>query len=242
MEPFEQSGFLNVFKPVGMTSHDVVAFVKRRLNARKAGHGGTLDPAACGVLVILLNGATKHSSRVMQGRKRYRFEMLFGLKTDTGDAQGKLLESNFAEFQASEIEAVLPRFTGEIMQTPPMASAIKVHGRRLYKSAFKGETVERPPRQVTIHSLELVDTHPRNSRTAALLDTQCGSGTYVRSLAEDIAAALGAVATTSFLLRSESGIFTAARAVPPQAVTPQSAPGLLIPPSALDEASDSLLY
>jgi tRNA pseudouridine55 synthase len=242
MDSFEHNGFLNIFKPVGMTSHDVVSYVKRRIHAHKVGHGGTLDPAACGVLVILINKGAKLSDRVMHGRKHYRFEMTFGLQTDTGDVQGNLLKSDTVIIPESDITGVLSRFVGEIQQMPPMASAIKINGRRLYKSAHKGETVERPPRNVTIHELHLVDSHVRNGRTAALLDMQCSRGTYVRSLVEDVAAALGAQATTTFLMRSASGPFHAHAAVPLQKITPETARHFLLAPEFLDGASDPVLY
>ena len=234
MDPFERSGFFCVFKPVGMTSHDVVAYVKRRLRLKKCGHAGTLDPAACGVLVLLANSATKLSQRAMGGEKRYRAQLTFGLRTDTGDVQGRVVERAPAAVDEHALRAALPEFTGDIMQRPPMASAVKVHGKRLYRHAREGQDVERPPRQVTVHALDIVDFMPHAQHPRAVLDIRCGAGTYVRSLAEDLAATLGTTAVTSFLLRMAVGPFLAENARPPSEISPLSAHELLLPPDFLD--------
>ena len=241
MDPFPNDGFLNIFKPVGMTSHDVVGYIKWRIGAQKAGHAGTLDPAACGVLVVLVNKATKLSERAMQGHKCYRFEILFGVRTDSGNAQGRLLECTPAHVSADTLQSVLPRFTGEIMQMPPMASAVKVHGKRLYKSAHAGISVVRPSRQVTVNKLELVDFQDHEIRPRALLDMECSRGTYVRSVAEDLAAALETVATTTFLIRTAVGPFSVRTATPPGAVSRNTIIERLLPLDFLDTADISFL-
>lgn len=242
MAGFEESGFINVFKPVGMTSHDVVAWTRRTLRPQRVGHAGTLDPAACGVLVLLLNRATKLSHAVMTGRKQYRAEMTFGLSSDTGDVQGDVRRQPGPAITPDAITAVFPQFTGEITQTPPMTSARKVNGRPLYKLARQGIEIERPARRVVIHGLSLVDFNPDPARPHALVHIVCSHGTYVRTLVQDMAAALGASAITSFLMRAQSGDFTAADAVPINRITLENAPRLLQPITCLDNGGDSTLY
>lgn len=224
VEPlFKEDGFLNIFKPPGMTSHDVVGYLRRGLKPKKVGHGGTLDPVACGVLVCLLNGATKQSSIVSSLQKKYRAVALFGVKTDTGDAEGAVIELGPSDVSRSDIESALGKFTGEIEQTPPMTSAIKVDGRPLYKLARKGLEVERKSRVVNVHELRVVETWTQGGRSAALLDISCSGGTYVRTLVEDIGAALGTVATTAFLIRTAVGPFTVEGSVDPVIINAESA-------------------
>jgi tRNA pseudouridine55 synthase len=229
-----ETGILNIFKPVGMTSHDAVAYVRRQLGGIKSGHAGTLDPAACGVLVMLLGGATKLSQRATELAKTCRTEMVFGIRMDTGDAQGKLLAATPSTVVADELADNLARFKGVIQQVPPMTSAVKVGGRKLYQLAHKGLEIERPPRTITIHGLKLVDfiSHPLHPR--ALLDIVCSSGTYVRTLVEDIAASLGEVAATSFLMRTAVGPFTSAQAVQLKDITAEKLASLLLPVDFLD--------
>jgi len=213
-----ESGFLNVFKPPGMTSHDVVAYLRRRLGPRKIGHGGTLDPVACGVLVCLVNGATRSSSSIVSMKKTYRAMASFGTRTDSGDVDGRVIERREVEIDRDGIEKVLPDFTGEITQVPPMTSAIKVGGRRLYKIARGGGEVKRPPRQVSVHSLRLCSFEKSGSGPRALLEVECSGGTYVRTLVEDIGKALDAPAFTSFLVRTAVGPFEVARALHPDEI------------------------
>jgi tRNA pseudouridine55 synthase len=225
----EQNGFFNIFKPPGMTSHDVVAYLRRRLNPRKIGHGGTLDPAACGVLVCLVNGATKRSQEFTSLEKTYVAEALFGLRTDTGDLDGREIESRPVSIAQQDVENIIPRFTGEIEQTPPMASAVKVGGRKLYELSRRGIEVERAARKVTIHRLELIRFAPHPEQPRALFEIRCSGGTYVRALFEDIGRAAGVPATTSFLLRSAVGPFKVEDALAPDALTPENAASRLLP-------------
>lgn len=199
---------LNVLKPPGMTSHDVVDVVRRLVRQRRVGHTGTLDPSAAGVLVLVLGRATRIAEFLTLSDKAYRVEVTFGIATDTGDAFGGVTGTADASgVTAAAVEALLPPFTGEVEQIPPMASAIKVEGRRLYERARRGEVVAVPPRRVVIHRLALVDfwggTHPR-----ALLDVECSKGTYIRALARDLGAALGVGGHASFMLRRRVGPFT----------------------------------
>ncbi len=229
MRQFSESGFLNVFKPVGMTSHDAVAYVRRALGRPKTGHAGTLDPAACGVLVLLINGATKLSSLAMACEKTYRAEMTFGLRTDTGDAQGEVVEERPGAVAIEQLQNALPRFMGKIEQVPPMTSAIKIDGKKLYELARKGKEIERPPRAVTVHSIEIIDFEPAPDFPRAVIEVKCSSGLYIRALVEDIAASLGSVAHTSFLIRSAVGPFAIEDSVVPGAVTMESAEARLRP-------------
>lgn len=213
------AGFLNVFKPVGMTSHDVVAFVRRATGA-KTGHAGTLDPAACGVLALLLNKATKLSSEVMALKKTYRAEVTFGLRTSTGDAEGEVVETSETQPDSVRLSAAIGKFIGEIEQTPPMAAAVKVEGRRLYELARKGIEIERKPRKVRIDRIETLDFHERAGRRRALLEISCSGGTYIRTLAEDIGREVGSAACLSFLIRTAIGPFAVADSVRLDTVPP----------------------
>jgi tRNA pseudouridine55 synthase len=199
------SGILNVDKPPGMTSHDVIDVVRRMVGQRKVGHAGTLDPMATGVLLVCLGKATRVAEYLMQGRKRYRATVVLGTTTDTYDADGEVVSSGGqADFTRDEIGAALARFVGPIEQVPPMYSAIKQEGQPLYKLARQGKTVERSPRPVEIDAIELLDwTSP-----ALSIEVDCSPGTYVRSLAHDLGEALGSGAYLSALVRLSSGRFT----------------------------------
>lgn len=201
-------GFLNLNKPLRMTSHDVVAAIRRRLRAqtgaKKVGHAGTLDPLADGVLVICLGAATRLSQYMMRGRKLYRAHVKFGVTTSTYDAAGDTLAQRDASLLArSQIEAALPQFIGAIKQVPPMHSAIKQDGKKLYQLARQGKTVDRPARSVTIHSINIISW--RNPLLE--LEVDCEAGTYIRSLAHDLGAALNTGAYLSRLTRLASGQF-----------------------------------
>ncbi len=224
---FDKDGLLNVFKPPGMTSHDVVYALRRRLKPRKLGHGGTLDPVACGVLVCLVNRGTRLSQTVSKTPKVYRALALLGIKTDTGDVEGKIEEKSPVRLEGKVIESVLADFTGDIEQVPPMTSAIKVDGKRLYKLAHKGIEVERPARTVHIERLELVSFMPDPEYPRALLEIECSGGTYIRTLVEDIGNALGVPATTAFLVRTAVGQFDVRDAVNIEDITLETAGGLL---------------
>jgi tRNA pseudouridine55 synthase len=225
-----ESGFLNVFKPPGMTSHDVVAYIKRRLQPSKIGHGGTLDPVACGVLVCLVNSATRLSQQVSADTKKTYFaEAVFGIKTDTADFDGVVVEKKYIDFAKSDIEWILPDFTGEIEQTPPMASAVKVGGERLYKLHRKGETVERKPRRAMVYELKMLGFEKTEGEARARFKVVSGGGLYVRTLIEDIGAALDAPATLSFLVRTAVGPFSIETAHPPDVFSGPDAVNMLLP-------------
>lgn len=225
---YDRDGLLNVFKPPGMTSHDVVGALRRALKPRKLGHGGTLDPVACGVLVCLVNGATRLSQDVSRSNKVYRAEMLLGIKTDTGDVEGKIEYRRPVPVTEPQLAEILPEFTGEITQKPPMTSAVKVGGRRLYKMARQGVEIERPERIVRIERLELAGFRPHGRFPRALLEIECSAGTYIRTLVEDIGAAMGAPATTAFLVRTAAGGFNVRDAVNIEDITLDTADALIV--------------
>lgn len=208
-------GFLNIDKPAGMTSHDVVAMLRRGLRLRKLGHAGTLDPLATGVLVLCVGPATRLSEYVMRGRKSYRAEVLAGVSTDTLDREGRVLEErDISTLTLKQVEAALDCFRGEIEQLPPMYSAVKQGGRKLYELARAGKSVERRPRTVSIYELEIIDWSPPRFT----LELTCSAGTYVRTLAHDLGEALGTGAHLSALTRSASGAFRLEEALTPQQV------------------------
>lgn len=205
------SGFLNVDKPLGMTSHDVVAAVRRGLRVKKAGHAGTLDPLASGVLVVCVGAATRLSEYVMASDKRYRARVCLGVETETYDAEGAVTAARDASHVTRALfEQALGPLRGEIAQTPPMYSAVKQGGRRLYALARAGQTVERAARPVRIEALDVVDWAP----PLVTLEVVCSAGTYIRSLAHDLGAALGTGAHLAALVRLASGAFTLEDAVP----------------------------
>jgi tRNA pseudouridine55 synthase len=203
-------GWLILDKPVGMTSTHAVAVVKRLYSAKRAGHAGTLDPLASGLLPIALGEATKTVPFVMEGRKTYRFTVRWGEERDTDDAEGRVVATSDARPAADAIRALLPRFTGTVEQIPPRYSAVKVEGERAYDLARDGETVELAPRPVDIHRLALIDTPDADH---SVFDAECGKGTYVRALARDIGRALGSYGHVSALRRTGVGLFREADAV-----------------------------
>ena len=209
-------GVLVVDKPAGMTSHDVVDEARRKLGTKKVGHAGTLDPDATGVLVLGVGRATRLLSFSQVAPKRYRARVRFGVTTSTQDASGEVLEERVASFTEHELISTLAKLTGEIEQVPPMVSAVKIGGERLYKKARRGEEIERRPRSVTIYSLELVDLDATNE--TAELEVVCSAGTYVRTLAHDIGEVLGCGAHLAALRRTASGGFTESDAIPLEAV------------------------
>jgi tRNA pseudouridine55 synthase len=204
-------GVIVIDKPGGMTSHDVVDEVRRRLKTRKVGHGGTLDPDATGVLVVGVGRATRLLSYSQEGAKRYTAVARFGITTSTQDASGEVVASQDATLTAVDVERALKAFEGEIEQVPPMVSAVKVGGERLYKKARRGETVERAPRTVTVYDIALTDFSSDGPR--ATLDVSCSAGTYVRTLVHDLGTSLGCGAHLESLRRTEAGGFTEADAV-----------------------------
>lgn len=199
------TGWLILDKPYGMTSTQAVGKVRFLFNAEKAGHGGTLDPLASGLLPIALGEATKTVSYAMDGRKVYRFTACWGEERTTDDLEGEVSATSDLRPMQSEIESILPRFTGEIMQAPPAFSAIKVDGERAYDLARAGETVELAERPILIEALRLVDVPDRDHAT---FEVTCGKGTYIRSLARDMGRALGTAAHVTMLRRVAVGPFT----------------------------------
>jgi tRNA pseudouridine55 synthase len=197
-------GIVVVDKPVGLTSNAVLQRVRRLYRARKAGHTGSLDPLASGVLPICFGEATKLSGLLLDSAKTYEVVGRLGVSTTTGDAEGDPLETApVPPLDAPAIEAVLARFRGDIEQVPPMYSALKQSGRRLYELAREGRTVERQPRRVTIHRLECIGWTPPE----LCLRVSCSKGTYVRTLIEDVGAALGTRAHVVSLRRTSAGPF-----------------------------------
>ncbi len=200
-EPF---GFLNLNKSPGMTSHDVVAKIRRTFRLKKVGHAGTLDPLATGVLIVCIGGATRLSEYVMHQTKVYRAEVCLGVTTDTYDAEGTVTaQSDVSHLQQADVAALLQRFQGTIQQIPPLYSAIKHEGRKLYDIARAGETLELDAREVVISELELERWAPPHMT----LRVVCSPGTYIRSLAFDIGQCLGVGAHLSGLVRLGSGGF-----------------------------------
>ncbi len=205
------SGVMVVDKPVGLTSHDVVQIVRRGTGIRRAGHTGTLDPRASGVLVILIGPAVRLSEFISAADKRYQATIRLGTSTDTYDSEGRIVRhadvSNITEEQFTEL---LKKYEGEIEQVPPPFSAVKVKGRKAYEHARKGEKVELKPRKIKVYSLDVLEWAPPE----AVLDVYCSSGTYVRSLANDLGEELGTGAYLIGLRRTKSGRFTLRDAVP----------------------------
>lgn len=199
-----KDGIINILKPPNMTSHDVVNSLRKILNTKKIGHTGTLDPMAAGVLPICIGNATKISQYLLKDRKRYRCEMILGANTDTQDRWGKIMSTHRVDVDEKDIMDTFDAFKGEIAQVPPMYSALKHKGRKLYELARRGETVEREKRKVFIDELDII----RIQGNRILFDVLCSKGTYVRTLCEDIGNQLGCGAYMSFLLRTQSGRFT----------------------------------
>lgn len=206
------SGVLVIDKPIGYTSHDIVQIVRRGTHIRRAGHTGTLDPRASGVLVVLLGPAVRLSEYVSASNKRYQAVIQLGANTDTYDAEGVITDTFDVNVSEEEFETAIEDFVGEIEQVPPPYSAVKVRGRKAYDMARKGETVELDPRNVTVYSMDLLEWAPPE----VVVDVFCSSGTYVRSLAYDLGAQLGCGAHLIGLRRTKSGQFTLRNAIPLQ--------------------------
>jgi tRNA pseudouridine55 synthase len=204
-------GWVVADKPAGMTSTTVVSVVRRLFDAAKAGHGGTLDPLATGVLPIALGEATKTVAYAMDGTKSYRFTVRWGEARDTDDAEGTVVATSTVRPDRAAIETVLPRFVGEVMQIPPAYSAVKVGGQRAYDLARDGEVVTLEPRPVRIDAIRLIDIPDADH---AVFEADCGRGTYMRGLARDIGAALGTLGHITALRRLAVGPFALDDAVP----------------------------
>ena len=196
-------GVINVLKPPGMTSHDVVNFLRRLFQLKKIGHSGTLDPAAAGVLPIFIGKATKAIEFFVDDDKEYIAEMILGFTTDTGDLEGNIKKISPVNITKLHLKEALKQFIGEISQVPPMYSAVRYKGKKLYELARQGIVVERKPRIVNIYSLDLIDY----SSKSAIVKVACSRGTYIRTLCEDIGNMLGCGACLSCLVRTQSGPF-----------------------------------
>lgn len=204
------NGIININKPLGMTSHDVVSRLRRILGIKKIGHTGTLDPDASGVLPMCVGRATKTADMLTAQDKQYVAEVTLGSATTTLDASGEVTETAEVNVTASDIERAVKDFVGEIEQIPPMYSAIKVDGKRLYQLAREGVEIERKPRRVTISSIEVLNIDLENKKFSMRVD--CSKGTYIRTLCDDIGRALGCFAHMSALERTRSGRFDIAEA------------------------------
>lgn len=199
-------GILNVLKPSGMTSFDVVSYLRGLLEIRKIGHAGTLDPLAVGVLPVCIGRATKAIEFMMDKDKIYRAELTLGIVTDTQDSTGQVVSTSEVNCTDGQIDQAVRFFTGKYMQLPPMYSALKVNGKKLYELARKGMQIERKPREVEIYSSRIQNIN-RSDGIKILLDVHCSKGTYIRTLCADIGERLGCGGHMSFLLRKQAGPF-----------------------------------
>lgn len=240
------NGILIIDKPAGITSHDVVSRVRRILHTKRVGHTGTLDPFATGVMVILVGQATRLAQFLDKDTKEYEAAVRFGFETDTGDRTGERRgedeKGRRGELRIEEIAAVLPRFRGEIMQTPPMYSAKKIDGKKLYELARKGETIERTPVAVTIHELSVSEPPAVTGGLGGELDTvsmrvRCSAGTYIRTLAEDIGKELDTGAHLTELRRTSAGKFSL-----PQSISLDQLGDLDDPTTALISMTDAVSH
>ena len=224
------NGIIIIDKPAGWTSMDVCGKLRGILKTKRVGHAGTLDPMATGVLPVFVGSATRAVSYAEAGDKEYIAGLRLGLVTSTQDTSGEVLEQHPAEgITRGQLEAVLARFTGEIQQVPPMYSAIKIGGQKLYELARKGQEIERPARTVTIHGLELLE--PEEPGGDWRLRVRCSKGTYVRTLCHDIGRALGCGGTMSSLRRTMAAGFTLSDAVPLEQVLSAEDPAALLLPT-----------
>lgn len=224
-------GVLLLDKPQGMTSNAALQRAKRLYSAEKAGHTGTLDPLATGLLPICFGEATKFAHALLDARKSYLATVRFGVATATGDAEGAVTAESPVVFTRADLERVIPRFLGAVGQTPPRHAALKFEGRKYYEYARAGVEIPRVPRTVEIDAIEIVDFSP----PTATLRVACGGGTYIRVLAEDLAAALGTCAHLAALRRTATGTFDIATAVTIdalEAMEPERRDALLLPVSA----------
>ena len=225
-------GLVVVDKPAGLTSHDVVAQVRRIYSIRRVGHAGTLDPDATGVLLVGVGRVTRLLRFLSEAGKSYRGEVAFGVATDTFDASGTVTERREMRLGRAEVEAAAKHFVGEIDQVPPMVSAVKIGGRRLYELHRQGQVVERPPRRVRVDRLE-VEAFEDGPFPRATICVECGSGTYIRSLAADLGAQLGGPAHLAWLRRLSVGPFTLAEARTLEVVAEAPEDALLPPVDAV---------
>jgi tRNA pseudouridine55 synthase len=198
------SGLILVNKPIGITSFKLVNIIRKKLNVKKAGHCGTLDPLAKGLMIVLVGKYTKFQDRFMKQDKVYYATIKLGIKTDSGDLDGNIIsQSNYSHITKESIKQVCNEFIGKIQQIPPMYSALKVNGQKLYELARKGITIERKPREIIIYNIDLVDYQKDNFS----IRVKCSSGTYIRTLAQDIGTKLNTDTVLINLVREEIGVY-----------------------------------
>ncbi len=220
------NGIVIIDKPQGWTSQDVTARLRRVFNTRRIGHGGTLDPMATGVLPVFVDRATRGVEFFEHAEKTYEAVLQLGLTTDTEDTSGTILAQQEVHISEREFLDILPQFRGEILQIPPMYSALKINGQKLVDLARKGKTVERQPRPITIHELELLEFGGDTAR----LRVRCSKGTYIRTLCKDIGEALGCGGCMAALRRVTAGEYTIEEAVPLQTLLDSEEPGQYLRP------------
>lgn len=197
------NGIINVLKPAGMTSFDVVGYLRKILKIKKIGHTGTLDPAAVGVLPVCIGKATKSIEFLIDKDKTYRAELTLGISTDTQDNTGKIIKKSPVNISEDEIREVIDFFVGRYSQIPPMYSALKINGKKLCDIAREGKVIDRKPRNVEIYSIDILQI----KKDIVVFDVECSKGTYIRTLCDDIGNKLGCGGHMSFLLRKQAGIF-----------------------------------
>ena len=220
-------GILTINKPTGMTSHDVVAKVRKLLKQRRVGHAGTLDPAASGVLPICAGQATRVAEYLSESGKAYQATIVFGTVTDTYDSEGTIIRTaSTQDLTRAKIEALLPKFLGEQMQVPPRYSAIKLQGQPAYKRARAGEDMAMEARPITIYQLEIIDWQPSQPPTL-ILAIECSKGTYIRSLAYDLGEQAGCGAYLSGLIRTRSGPFALSESITLEQLAEAAAQGTI---------------
>lgn len=203
-------GIFNIYKEKGFTSHDVVAVVRRTIHMKKVGHTGTLDPDAEGVLPVCVGKATKLSDVIMDGRKSYRAMLKLGVTTTTEDASGEVLETKPVDFNEEKIREVVDSFIGRLEQVPPMYSAVKVNGKKLYELAREGKEIERKSRTIEVYDIRIRQFLPPDR---VEMDVDCSKGTYIRTLCADIGKALGCGGHMEELLRTATGVFSLENAI-----------------------------
>lgn len=217
------NGILNVLKPSGMTSFDVVAYLRGVLKTKKIGHTGTLDPDAVGVLPICIGKATKAIEYIIDKNKTYRAELTLGITTDTQDGSGNIMSTKDVKVTNEDVESVIKGFLGEQMQMPPMYSAVRINGKKLYQLAREGKTIERQARGIIIHQISVV----KIEHQTIMFDVTCSKGTYIRTLCHDIGEKLGCGGHMSYLLRTQSGLFTLTDTLTLEEISELSQKGLI---------------
>lgn len=198
------NGIINIFKPKEMTSHDVVAVLRKKTGIKRVGHTGTLDPMATGVLPICIGKATRVSEYLLNHDKEYIADLTLGSRTDTLDAEGKVIDTSIKRVTRDDIITIISSYQGNIKQTPPMYSALKHKGKKLYELAREGKTIERPKRDVKIYSIDILNIIDNNKIT---FKVKCSRGTYIRTLCDDIGYDLGTFGHLSYLMRTQAGPF-----------------------------------